>query len=268
MAVYTDIAAELWQKNEQNVPKGVRVETRYAGDVTVTRVDIRQKGLARRPGRYVTVDMPHFAYIDHRARHYVGAIAHELKNMLPPAGEILVAGLGERTIAADALGPAVCSRVFVTRHIPVAEDERELIRLRQVTAVCPGTEGRTGLSPGETLGALVKAIRPAAVLCVDSLATSDPARLGCTVQITDTGICPGGEERKRLDSRLLGVPVIGMGVPTVMDAAEVCPAAHRLVVTPKEIDLIIDRAARVLSLAINRALQKELSVGELQFITC
>lgn len=267
MAIYTDIASELWQKTKGQVPPGVKFETRYAGDVTVTRVDILREGLARRKGRYTTVDMPNFAYIDDRNRHYIGAIAHELANFLPEAGDVLVAGLGNAGVTADALGPAVCERILVTRHIPVEPDEQPFLKLRRVSAFCPGIEGKTGISAPESLRALVEKARPAAVLCVDSLCTSDPARLGCTVQLTDTGLCPGGDEAKRLDAAVLGVPVISMGVPTVMDAADLCPTAHRLIVTPKEIDCIIARAATVLSLAINRALQKQLTVGELAFLT-
>lgn len=267
MAVYTDIAAEVWAGRRGTVPKGVRLETRHAGDVTITRVQITREGLARRKGRYSTVDMPNFAYIDDRNERYISALAEEIAAYLPPSGEILVVGLGNSRITADALGPAVCDGVLVTRHIPVDKDERELLSLRGVSALCPGIEGKTGLSAAETVKSVVQAIRPAAVVCVDSLFTSNPANLGCTVQITDTGLCPGGEEKKRIDAALLGVPTISLGVPTVMDAGELCASRHRLVVTPKEIDYIIRRAAAVLSLAINKALQSGLSVGELSFLT-
>ena len=267
MAVYTDIAAEGWAEKKGTIPPGVHFETRYVGDVSITRVKITRDGLARRRGRYSTIDMPNFAYIDGRSERYVKALAHEIKNFLPPRGEILVVGLGNDRITADALGPAVCGRILVTRHIPIERDERELLRLRGVSAFCPGIEGKTGLSAGQTVRSIVRGIRPAAVLCIDSLFTSTPEHLGCTVQITDTGLCPGGEERNRIDAALLGVPTISMGVPTVMDAGELCKSRHRLVVTPKEIDYLITRAAGVLSLAINKALQQELSVGELDFLT-
>ena len=267
MAVYTDIAAEVWAEKKGTIPPGVHFETRYVGDVSITRVKITRDGLARRRGRYSTIDMPNFAYIDGRSERYVKALAHEIKNFLPPRGEILVVGLGNDRITADALGPAVCGRILVTRHIPIERDERELLRLRGVSAFCPGIEGKTGLSAGQTVRSIVRGIRPAAVLCIDSLFTSTPEHLGCTVQITDTGLCPGGEERNWIDAALLGVPTISMGVPTVMDAGELCKSRHRLVVTPKEIDYLITRAAGVLSLAINKALQQELSVGELDFLT-
>ncbi|MEG0803462.1 MAG: GPR endopeptidase, partial [Pygmaiobacter sp.] len=241
--------------------------SRYVGVVVITRVEILKYGLARRKGHYSTIDMPNFAYIDDRNHHYIDAIAHELANFLPETGDILVVGLGNAAITADALGPAVCDKVLVTRHIPVEEDERAFLKLRGVFALCPGIEAKTGLSAAETVRAVVESTKPAVVLCVDSLYTGDASRLGCTVQLTDTGLCPGGDETKRLDAKVLGVPVISMGVPTVMDAAEVCRSAHRLVVTPKEIDYIISRAANVLGLAINRAFQKELSVAELTFLT-
>ena len=267
MAIYTDIAAEVWAGRKGTVPPGVRFETKYVADVTITRVHVTQDGLARRRGRYSTIDMPSFAYIDDRNEHYIGALAHEIKNYLPPTGDILVVGLGNDHITADALGPAVCGRILVTRHIPIERDERDILHLRGVSAFCPGIEGKTGLSAGETVKSVVSAVRPAAVLCIDSLFTSSPEHLGCTAQITDTGLCPGGEERKRIDTALLGVPTVCMGVPTVMDAGDLCHSRHRLVVTPKEIDYIISRAAGVLSLAINKALQQDLSVGELNFLT-
>lgn len=267
MAIYTDIASELWQKTKGTVPAGVRFDTRYVGEVTITRVDILKEGLARRRGRYVTIDMPNFAYIDDHNRRYIDAVAHELRNFLPAQGDILVVGLGNSTVTADALGPEVCDKILVTRHIPVEEDERRFLKLRSVSAFAPGIEGKTGLTTGQTLLALARQLQPAAVLCVDSLSTGDPKRLGCTVQLTDTGLCPGGDEKKRLDEKLLGVPVIGLGVPTVMDAGDVCPTAHRLVVTPRDINFIVRRASQVLSLAINRALQQELTVTELSFLT-
>lgn len=267
MPIYTDIAAELWQKTKGTVPPGVEFETCYVADVTIIRVQILRDGLARKKGAYSTVDMPNFAYIDDHNRHYIDAIAHELKNFLPDEGDILVVGLGNASITADALGPEVCDKVLVTRHIPVEEDERAFLKLRGVSTFCPGIEGKTGLPAAATVRALVKDTQPAAVLCIDSLFTGDPARLGCTVQLTDTGLCPGGDEAKRLDKETLGVPVICMGVPTVMDAAEVCSCNHSLVVTPKEIDYIIRRAANVLGLSINRALQQNLSVAELTFLT-
>lgn len=137
-------------------------------------------------------------------------------------------GLGNDHITADALGPAVCGRILVTRHIPIERDERDILHLRGVSTLCPGIEGKTGLSAGETVKSVVGAVRPAAVLCIDSLFTSSPEHLGCTVQITDTGLCPGGEERKRIDTELLGVPTVCMGVPTVMDAGDLCNSRHRL----------------------------------------
>ena len=147
---------------------------------------------------------PNFAYIDGRSERYVKALAHEIKNFLPPRGEILVVGLGNDRITADALGPAVLRRILVTRHIPIERDERELLRLRGVSAFCPGIEGKTGLSAGQTVRSIVRGHPPGAVLCIDSLFTSTPEHLGCTVQITDTGLCPGGEDAAGLTPRCWG----------------------------------------------------------------
>ena len=267
MSIYTDIASEIWQKSIGTVPDGVTFETRYIADVTITRVKIDREGLERKKGKYTTVDMPNFAYIDDRNNYYIDAIAHELRNYLPDEGSILIVGLGNIAITADALGPQVCDKIFVTRHIPIDKDESDIIKLRRVSVFCPGIEGKTGITSAESVRAVVKDTKPSAVLCIDSLFTGEAQRLGCTVQLTDSGVCPGGNEERRLDTETIGVPVISMGVPTVMDAADVCDTNHHLVVTPKEIDYIIIRAAKVLGLAINKAMQKDLSVAELSFLT-
>ena len=149
-----------------------------------------------------------------------------------------------------------------------------------------GVTGQTGIETGELLQGVIKNIRPSAVIAVDALASRRLERLGCTVQISDTGIAPGagvGNRRIRIDQDTMGVPVIAVGVPTVVDALTlafdlldisdekegrelsdaVSPQGRSMVVTPKEIDLLIDRAAHLISLAINMALQTDIDTEDL-----
>ena len=243
MAVYTDIAAELYPESRGSVPRGVKTFTATASGIGLTRVEIERSGLRRPKGRYITLDMPQFAAIDDRNEAYVWAIASQLRALLPKEGLVLVAGVGNRAVTADALGPETADRVFVTRHLCEHPDAGDDVALRPVAAFSPGVEGNTGLATAELLQSVVRRLEPAAVVCVDSLCTSDVRRLGCSVQLSTAGLSPH---------------------TAVM---EVDNGARALVVTPKDIDAIIRRGATLLALAINKALQPALSVGELTFLT-
>ena len=136
---------------------------------------------------------------------------------------MLVVGLGNSSITPDALGPQVAQHILVTRHLT-----EELARslgmgfLRKTAALIPGVLGQTGVESGELTAALVNFIQPSAVIVVDALAAQDYGRLGRTIQISDSGIAPGSgvqNSRKELSRRTLGIPVLSIGVPTVIDAA-------------------------------------------------
>ena len=132
--------------------------------------------------------------------------------------------------------------------------------IRPVAAVAPGVSAATGLSLQQLAGALVRELRPAALLCVDSLCTAEPARLGRTLQFSDTGLHPAQPDHSRhLDAARLGVPVLAAGIPTLMQAEE----GRDLVVTPRDLDGVIAHGAALLGAAINRALQPKLSVAQL-----
>lgn len=210
--------------------------------------------------------------------------ARELTALLPPSGEVLVAGLGNRGITPDALGPLTAEKVMATRHIK-GELARVtgLDKLRPVAVVSPGVLGCTGIEAFELLKAVVEEIHPAAVVAIDALAARSPARLGCTIQLCTAGISPGagvGNARPRIDESTLGTPVISMGIPTVVDAAtlaadllgdeaesaqdKIAPRGAAMMVTPREIDLIIARGARLLSMGVNVALNPSLSISEFE----
>ena len=256
----TDIAAELYAEPRGTVPRGVKTHTATASGIRLTRVDILRHGLRRAKGRYITLDMPPFAQIDPQDEAFVYAIASQLRTLLPPEGAVLVAGIGNRAVTPDALGPATADKVFVTDGHGAAD-----LPLRAVAAVSPGVEGATGLSTAQTLRALVDTMHPCAVVAVDSLCTATPSRLGCSVQLSDAGLSP--RHARDITAETLGVPVIAVGVPTVTELCSAEPTDTPLLVTPKEIDAILARASALLALAINKALQPALRVDELSFLT-
>lgn len=268
MSIYTDIAGEIFQGQKGTVPQGVHRTVQTVGEVTLNRLEITKTGLARPRGVYITAEMPHFAYIDERNEVYTSVIAAQLAQLLPKEGQVLVVGLGNRALVADALGPLTVDSVFVTRGS--AREVARGLKLREVTAFAAEVEGKTGIEAAAQVHAMVRALGPAAIICVDALCALGEGHLGCTVQITNTGIAPGsgvGAHKSAITQRTMGVPVIAVGVPTVMDAADLCGGQRGLIVTPKEVDFIVKRSASVLALAINRALQKELSFGEISFLT-
>ena len=217
----------------------------------------------------------------------VGVLAGEIGRLLPVNGLVLVAGLGNVEITPDALGPKAASKILATRHI-TGEVARStgLDRLRAVAVLNTGVTGQTGIETGELLLGVIRSIRPSAVVVIDALASRRLERLGCTVQISDTGISPGagvGNRRLRIDAQTMGVPVVAVGVPTVVDALTlafdlldiddermgmelsraVSPQGRTMVVTPKEIDLLINRASHLISLSVNMALQSGIDTDDL-----
>ena len=177
---------------------------------------------------------------------------------------------------------------MATRHI-TGEVARStgLEALRSVAAIAPGVLGQTGIEVSEVIQSIVQKINPAALIVIDALASMETSRLGTTIQICNTGISPGsgvGNARPGLNQETMGVPVLGIGVPTVVDAKTMArdllnadghtcneeqvsrktqPRGEPLMVTPREIDLLIERASKLLAMSINGALQPNFSVEEI-----
>lgn len=253
---FTDMADELFgpEAGAQDTG-GVRLASVRRGGVTVTRVEIARDGLARPRGRYVTIETPSLSLLDERDTALIETAAAELAALLPPAGPVLVLGVGNRRVTADALGPRTVQHILVTmgHSLPVRG-------IRPVAAVAPGVSQAAGISLQALAAALVGAVRPAALLCVDSLCSAEPERLGRTIQLSDTGLAPADPHSGRhLDAALLGLPVLAAGIPTLMDARE----GKDLVVTPRALDSVIAHGAALLGAAINRALQPRLTVNQL-----
>ena len=274
MMTRTDLAMEA--ATAAPGTQGITQSREKSDGVTVTRMEVTTDEAAARlgkpRGRYVTVEFSRLSEDETGLAASAEAVARELRALLPPSGTVLVVGLGNRTVTPDMLGPQTADMVLATRHIR-GEFARTagLEDLRPTAVLTPGVLGQTGTESGEIVRGVCREISPAAVIVIDALAARDVRRLGCTVQLCDAGIAPGsgvGNDRKPLNAALLGIPVIGVGVPTVVDAVSLVksmleepladPAPDGtppMMVTPREIDVVIGRAARLLALAINGALQ-------------
>ena len=269
----TDLALEAADAAALTPERGVTRTAHRCGRLTVHRLEVSTDEAAVRLGKprgqYVTVELPALSDDERQLTAHAACVQEELTRLLPPEGTVLVVGLGNRTVTPDTLGPSAADMILATRHIR-GEFARAagLEDLRPAAVLTPGVLGQTGAETGEIVRGVCREVEPAAVIAIDALAARSPERLGCTVQLCDTGIAPGsgvGNDRRPLSRETLGVPVIGMGVPTVVDAAtlvqayrpetELAPDAPPMLVTPREIDLVIGRAARLVALAVNGALQ-------------
>lgn len=255
------------------------------GSAVLTRIRILsergEKSLGKPRGTYITVEIP--ALTDHESELEESArlIGEQIAALLPRKGTVLVVGLGNEAITPDALGPQAAKMVLATRHIR-GEFARTagLEDLRPTAVMAPGVLGNTGVESGEMAEGVIAVINPAAVVAIDALAAQSLSRLGCTVQLSDTGIAPGsgvGNNRRALNRETLGIPVVAVGVPTVVDAVtlaeeltgreeaagEVTPRGAGMMVTPREVDLMIRRASRLVAMSVNAALQPAYSPLEL-----
>lgn len=273
--------------------EGVAVQTQHEGDAEITWVRIHTEAAAQRLGKaegtYWTMMHPNLPHLTPEERIGIAQqVAQTLRIMLPPKGDVLVLGLGNRRMTADALGDRVVSGILVTRHM---KDDGQL-GLRGVCAMSPGVLGVTGVETAELARGLVERLKPSAVLVVDALAAMETDHIGTTIQLTDTGIHPGsgvGNHRLGITRDVLNVPVIAMGIPMVVYASTIVRDALKsilsaekneddahemaehlvgqaqtdLVVTPRNIDELVAGLADMLALAINSALQPMYSIDEL-----
>ena len=302
IATRTDLAMEAFENAQGGALPGVSVSHWETDGVELTEVLVTDNEAARQLGKpkgsYLTLESKRMKERDPDARLAVAALlGEEIDRMLPPEdgkAPVMVVGLGNRNITPDALGPGVVDRTLVTRHMlggPYAAGN-----MKSVCAIAPGVLGVTGIESMELVEALAKQVRPRAILCVDSLAARDSRRIGATIQLTDTGIQPGagvGNHRRALTRESVGAPVVSVGMPTVIYAATLAKDAFawlnaqtgddgdheaaledmektllrgeigEMIVTPREIDAIIEDAAGIIASGINRALQPALSDEEI-----
>ncbi len=273
----TDIALERHELLKDNKCEGVIFEKEENGKAVVTTIEILdergEEALGKPKGKYITIDLPEFSHESELFDSRLATITKAINDLLPTnAKTILVAGLGNESITPDALGPLCAKQIFSTRHIGNGmEKDLGLPNLRPVAAVSTGVLGQTGIETAEYIKGIVELIKPDAVIVIDALASRKLSNLGRTVQLSDTGITPGagvGNYRKTINKSTLGVPVISMGVPTVVDGKtivndltenteSISTDADEMMVTPRDIDTVIHRAAKLLALSINCALQPE-----------
>lgn len=283
----TDLALERCEFLGKKETDGIEIEEFEAKKAKVSRITVTnengEKLVGKPKGLYVTVEVAPFAKHAQFIDDSLDALVTEIRRFLPEKGSVLVAGLGNMKITPDALGPKCASMIFSTRHI-TGELLREtgLSGLRTVSSFSTGVTGDTGAQAGEVLQGLIGTLKPDAVITIDALAARSVSRLGNTVQMCSTGIVPGsgvGNARQEISSKTLGVPVIAIGVPTVVDAATLITDysgksdisfpedTQKMMVTPREVDLMIERAAKLTALAINCALQPDISPEDMLILT-
>mgnify|MGYP000804531790 FL=1 len=278
MNARTDLAIEKDSFISGDRPKGIRRKIFETEKTKVTKISVLDKEAAEAMGKpvgeYITVELDEFSYDTELLDDRMKSISKQISSLLPKGdGTVLVAGIGNKDITPDALGPRCAEGIFSTRHITSElAEEIGLDFLNPVCSLATGVLGQTGIETGEIIKSVADAIKPKAVIVIDALAAAGLERLGRTVQITDTGITPGsgvGNKRAEISKNTLGVPVIAIGVPTVVDAVTLAKdmtgnktatesaEAQNMMVTPRESDVMIERAAKLISLCVNCALQPE-----------
>ena len=252
-----------------------------------------EKMLQKKQGDYITIEYGKLQFMsDENKNKLTDLVEYEIKELLKKKnvskeGNVLVVGLGNDDITPDAIGPLTISKLEVTRHLFSFLPKEKRGEMRSVSALAPGVLGTTGIETQEIIAAVTEKTKPAAIIAIDALASRSMDRLGRTIQVADTGIEPGsgvGNKRKGLNFESLGVPVIAVGVPTVADAATVADdavaavlsklssdvfndherynfvknsmgsEAASMMVTLKEIDLIVSSISEILADGINYAL--------------
>ncbi len=318
ISIRTDLAIEAKQAyTEENKKEldGVKVDEEEEGEVKITTVTIESdeagKELGKPKGHYITIDFPELTHYDGEAMDNVSLIVGKVLKRLEDVTEdkvVLVVGLGNRSVTPDALGPKVTDKIMVTRHIKDLMPDAIEDDVRSVCTIAPGVLGITGIETGEIVKSVVDRIKPDLVICVDALGSRKLDRVNRTIQIGDVGISPGagvGNHRMQINEESLGVKVIAVGVPTVVDAATIAndtidlllddliskvesgkdfynmlktvdkneknalireiltPYVGELMVTPKDVDSIIEGLAKIIANGINIAVQPDMEMEEI-----
>ena len=303
----TDLASErrdIYQKanNVEDQIDGIESEKEEINeDIKIERVKITnengEKAIGKPIGDYITIDIQKLKIAqEDEIKVAADIVSKELKKIIDKhidkQGEILVVGLGNIYVTPDSLGPKVINEIEVTRHIINYMPQYVVEGTRMVSAIAPGVLGTTGIETVEILKGVVDNINPKLLIVIDALASRSIERISSTVQISDTGIVPGagvGNTRNEISQRTLGIPVIALGIPTVVETAVLVndsldlfitklqeeaksndylnklkeednyeeikealnPKEYNLIVTPKEIDQLIENMKDVVSMGIN-----------------
>lgn len=278
----SDLMIEQLEMAKMNLPKGVENEVQTLEHCVVHQVSIRDeegaKALGRALGRYVTIETDKSYQIGEPAfEEIASALADQLKQMLKKRKKILVLGIGNPNITPDSLGSKAVERLMVTR--PLKDRPKQYA---SVSAMATSVYGVSGIESAELAQGLVHSIAPEAVILIDAMATARLERLCQTIQLSDSGLTPGGgvdNARKEISEKTLGVPVISVGMPTVVDcrvllwhvlgeewekhSVKLHPFEESLIATPRQMELATDMGARLIAFAINKALHGDISTEEI-----
>lgn len=308
MGIRTDLALEakeLYEKNKKATEEidGVDVDISKDEKITTTKIKINnengENALQKPKGTYVTIEAPDIKYDVEVYEKACIKLSQEIKSMVKinQNTKTLVVGLGNKRITPDALGPDVISKLMVTNHMMSQMREYMGDNLSSVCAIAPGVLGTTGMETAEIIKGVISQVHPDLVICVDALASRSLDRISTTIQLSDTGINPGAgvdNNREGLNEKTLGVKVIAIGVPTVVDALTIASDTidmafcdikeeipkdnyknelikkalskniRKLMVTPKDIDSIIEKTSKTVANGINMALHKNLSFDDIE----
>ena len=305
----TDLALErndIYKKQNhiESEIDGVKVENENKENVDISRVRIidekGEQALGKPIGNYVTLDIKNMKLVDEeRIEQVATVLSYELKEVIKEhvsdTDDILVVGLGNIYVTPDALGPKVVPEIEVTRHILEYMPKAMPEDTRPVSAISPGVLGITGIETMEILKGIVDNVKPKMLIVIDALATRSIERISSSIQIADTGIVPGAgveNKRKEISIKTLGIPVIAIGIPTVVDLASITndcinlfignlqqkamsnsylnelkqkdnyeeikealiPKDYNMIVTPKEIDELIENMSNIVARGINKSM--------------
>ncbi len=283
----TDLALEAHEtapKNKENKTDGV-IYNVEKGKYPVTSIEIispeGERATGKPMGTYLTVNIE--CCEENELETICTQIAGLIKRVAKNATKILTVGLGNTNVTADAIGPKSVNHLLITHHL---KDNEIFGDLADMASISPGVAAQTGIETSKTVACLVKETMPDAVIAIDALASRDIKKLGKIIQISDTGIVPGsgvGNRRHELSEKTLGVPVIAIGVPTVVDAltlaANILGTAkdkkeiqnaeefENMFVTPKDCDKIVAFTAKVIGYSINMAFNEKISFNEMISLT-
>lgn len=284
MSLRTDLAFESAQQISppKNI-KGITKKVSYDRDTDFEITDITIESdsaselLSKPKGRYITIrsDTSLDVFSDSFEKR-IDMISQQFKNLSYDPKQILVVGLGNRMITPDAIGPMCADKIFATRHIKELAHEIYTEDLTNVSVIQTGVTGVTGIDSAEQVKAICKSIRPDLVIAVDALACSELSNLGHAIQFCDTGISPGSgveNARKEISTNTLGINCIAVGIPTVVDLTTAASQIYdekkssnfnSMMVTPRNIDKLVNNASKYIAYGINKAFQKSLALPDIQ----
>ena len=261
---HTDLALELKDELEESLEEqqafdGIKIQQERIGErglqETVIEIDSEEgeKQLGKPRGIYVTLEGENMAGNDGSFHEEMSeCLAKRLQSLLSGKRKLLFIGLGNGEVTPDALGPLVIKNLFITRHLT---GWKEIEGCPAVAALAPGVMAQTGIETAGIIKGVVSQIKPDVCIAIDALAARSVNRLNSTIQLSDQGINPGsgvGNHRIGITKDNIGVPVLAIGVPTVIDAEGIIQGAGKMYVTPKDIDSDIRNISIIISKAINR----------------